>query len=128
MAAETLAFGDAFDAAFTLRHDMNLLVGRHVPLLLLTDSAGLFNSITRGKRTTEGRLMLDLYAAREAYKNRELDNIALIRSEHNVADAMKKVSGNEALLKVLKSHKVNHPVVQYVVSPETQSESEVIAP
>jgi hypothetical protein len=103
-----------------------MLVGRHVPLLMLTDSAGLFDFITRGKRTTEGRLMLDLCAAREAYKNREIDNIALIRSEHNVADAMTKVSGNEALLKMLKSHRLNHAVVQHVVAPEILSASKAM--
>jgi hypothetical protein len=118
MAAETLAFGAAFDAAFTLRQELSRLVGRHIPLVMLTDSAGLFDAITRDRRTTEARLMLDLYAARQAYKNKELENVALIRSEHNAADALTKVPGNDALLRVLKSHKVDHPVVQYVITPE----------
>jgi hypothetical protein len=69
--------------------ELRNLTGRHVPLLMLTDSAGVFDAITRHRRTTEGRLMLDIYAAREAYKNREIDNIALIRTQYNVADAMR---------------------------------------
>jgi hypothetical protein len=58
--------------------------------------------------------MLEIYAAREAYKKREIDNIALIRSQYTIADAMTKVNGNGTLLNALKTHKITHPVVQYV--------------
>jgi hypothetical protein len=94
-------------------------------MLMLTDSAGLFDSITRHKPTTERRLMLGIYAAREAYKRGDLDNIALIRTEYNVADSMTKVPGNGALLTLLKTHHIEHPVVQYVMDarPETESHS-----
>jgi hypothetical protein len=124
MSAETLAFADGFDRAFTLRAELKRLTGKHIPLLMLTDSAGLFDAITRHRQTTEGRLMIDIYAAREAYRKREMDNIALIRSQHNVADALTKVPGNGALLAVLKQHSVDHPVEQYVLDPradKTQS-------
>jgi hypothetical protein len=123
MAAETLAFEDAFDAAFTLRHDLSVLMGRHIPIFMFTDSARLFDSITSIKRTTECRLMLDIYAAREAYKKREIDNIALIRSQYNIADAMTKVKGNGALLNALETHKLAHPVVKYVFSPVVSERS-----
>jgi hypothetical protein len=64
--------------------------------------------------------MLDLYGAREANKNHKIDNGALIRSEHNVADAMTNVFGNEALLKVLRSHRqCNHPVVNMWLHPRS---------
>lgn len=42
--------------------------------------------------------MVDVYSAREAFRKRELDNIALIRSEHNLADVLTKLQGNNALL------------------------------
>jgi hypothetical protein len=56
MAAEISAFGNAFDVSFTLREEESALVGHRIPMLMLTDSAGLFDSMTRYKRTTEGRL------------------------------------------------------------------------
>jgi hypothetical protein len=121
MAAETLAFADGFDCAFTLREELKRLLGKHVPMLMLTDSAGLFDAITRHNRTSEGRLMLDIYAARESYRNREMDNIALIRSQHNIADAMTKVRGNSALLDLLRAHRIEHPVARYVLNPEARS-------
>jgi hypothetical protein len=117
MSAETLAFADGFDSAFTIREELRKLMGRHTPLLMFTDSAGVFDAITRHRRTTEGRLMIDIYAAREAYRNREIDNIALIRTQYNVADAMKKVPGSSALLNALRTHRIDHPVVQYVLNP-----------
>jgi hypothetical protein len=122
MAAETLAFGDAFDAAFTIREELSALVGHRVPMLMLTDSAGLFDSMTRYKRTTEGRLKLDICAAREAYKRGDLHNIALIRTQYNVADAMTKVPGNNALLNLLMTHKIDHPVVQYVMDARANND------
>jgi hypothetical protein len=64
MDAETLALGDAFDAAFTLRQDLSLIVGHRVPIHMFTDSAGLCDSVTSGRRTSEGRSMIDLYGTR----------------------------------------------------------------
>jgi hypothetical protein len=117
MAAETLAFAQAFDAAFALRHQLFELLGREVPILMHTDSAALFDAITRYKRTTEARLMIDIHAVREAYRRKELHNVALIRSEYNIADAMTKVPGNAALLQCLRTHQVRHHVEQYVIEP-----------
>jgi hypothetical protein len=62
--------------------------------------------------------MLDIYVAREAYSNRDMDNIALIRTQHNLADALTKICGNSALLLALRTHRIEHPVVQYVLCPK----------
>ena len=59
--------------------------------------------------------MLDISFAREANKQREIDNIALIWSQYNNADAMTELKGNEAFVNALKTHKIAHPVVQYVL-------------
>jgi hypothetical protein len=78
------------------------MLGRHVPLLLMTDSRSLFKVIVNHKKTEEGRLMLYVYSVREAYRCREIDKLALIRSEYNVADALTKIDGNDALLRMLR--------------------------
>jgi hypothetical protein len=121
MSAETLPFADGYDCAFTLRAELNRLLGQHIPLLMFTDSPPFFDTITRHSRTSEGRLMLDIYAARKSYRNREMDNLVLIRSQHNVADAMTKISGNESLINVLQTHRVDDPVVQFVLDPTAPS-------
>jgi hypothetical protein len=81
---------------------------------MLTDSSSLFEAMARFRRTKEGRLMIDLYSMCEAYRSHDLDNIALIRSEHNYADDLTKLKGNGALLRLLKGEQVSHPVVRYV--------------
>ena len=92
MAADALAFADAFDHAFILKHDLQRILGREVPLLMLTDSKLLFDAITGNKYTTEKRLMVDIAFIRKAHHDHIISNIALIRSEHNAADAMTKVT------------------------------------
>jgi hypothetical protein len=115
MAAETLAFVDAFDNAFILRHELSRMMGTNIPILMMTDSRALFDVITRARYTTERRLMVDIAAAREAYKERTMSNIGLIRSEFNPADGLTKVSPNDALLKLLTTSSIDHPIEQFVV-------------
>jgi hypothetical protein len=115
MAAEALAFADAFDHAFILKHDLQRILGREVPLLMLTDSKFLFDVITGNKYTTEKKLMADIASIREAYNDRTISNIALIRREHNAADAMTKIAQNAALQAVLHTHRVSHPLEQNVI-------------
>jgi hypothetical protein len=66
MASETLAFAQGFDTAFLIRHDLENLLGKTIPLIMLTDSKALFDILTRNKSSTERRLMVDVAAVREA--------------------------------------------------------------
>jgi len=115
MAGETLAFSHGFDSAYLLQHDLQSMLGRKLPLLMLTDSLPLFNVLTRAKQTSERRLMVDISAAREAYNDRSISKIAFTRSEFNPADGLTRTQPNAALLKLLRTHIVDHPVEQYVV-------------
>lgn len=115
MAAEALAFADAFDQAYILKHDLQRILGQEIPLFMLTDSKLLFDVITGNRYTTEKRLMVDIAAVREAYNDRIIANIGLIRSEYNAADAMTKITLNVPLTNILRTHRVSHPIEQYVV-------------
>jgi Reverse transcriptase (RNA-dependent DNA polymerase) len=53
MASETLAFSHGFDSAFFLRHDLERIVGRTIPRVMLTDSKALFDILIRKKSSTE---------------------------------------------------------------------------
>jgi hypothetical protein len=123
MAAEALVFSDAFDHASILKNDLQRILGREVPLLMLTDSKLLFDVITGNKYTTEKRLMADIASIWDAYKDRTISNIALIRSEHNAADAMPKIAQNAALQEILHTHRVSHPLEQYVIDTRLFSDN-----
>jgi hypothetical protein len=115
MAAQTLAFADAFDNEFILKHDLQRMLGREIPLLMLTDSKFLFDVITSNRYTTEKRLMTDIAVILEAYNERIISNIGLICSDSNTADATTKIGHNKALQTVLCTHRIAHPIEQYIV-------------
>jgi hypothetical protein len=74
------------------------MVGRDLPLLMMTDGRALFDVITRSRYTTERRLMIEIAAALEAYNDRTMCNIGLIRSGFNPANGLKMVSQKDAML------------------------------
>lgn len=124
MAAETMAFADTFDDAFSLKSDLASILGKTIPLLILTDSKPLFDVMVCSKYTTEKRLMIDISAAREGFNRHDITNICLISSEDNIADSMTKLSSNNALHRLLLHHVLDHKILQYVVDPETKIDNE----
>lgn len=82
---------------------------------MFTDSASLFQVITKATRTSERRLMIDVEACREAYEKREIADIALIRSEYNLADCMTKIMDPHQLLELLKTNTLHNSVQQCVI-------------
>ena len=57
-----------FDEAFAIKDTIEMAIANSVQLHLLTDSKSLFHIISKGSRTNEKRLILDVYAARKGYK------------------------------------------------------------
>jgi hypothetical protein len=50
------------------------------------------------------------------YRCREIDNLALIRSQYNVADALTRIDGNDALLRMLRCGMIDHPIEDFVIA------------
>jgi hypothetical protein len=59
--------------------------------------------------------MVDVTAVCEAYSDRTMINIGFIHSGYNPADGLTKAAPNEALMNLLKSGKIDHPIEQFVV-------------
>ena len=116
LGGEVLAFADAFDASYALRRDLEKMLGKAIPISVLTDSKSLFDIITKSSATLEKRLMIDVAAAREAYGKQELNDIGLISSENNPADAFTKggLKAKQMLLQVLATGSLNHKVEQWI--------------
>lgn len=66
MAGEVDALTAAFDCAFIIKHDLEVIYGQRIPITLMTDSKQIFDVITKATHTTEKRLMIDIAARREA--------------------------------------------------------------
>jgi hypothetical protein len=71
-----MAFADVFDAAYSLKHDLQTILKRSVDILTYTDSPSLFDVIKKSSTTPEKRLMIDLVVVREAYDRTEIAQLA----------------------------------------------------
>ena len=60
-----------------------------------------FDIISRGSRTREKRIMLDIHAARQSYRNRQISKIGFVRSNDNLAHELTKQNMQPALLNLL---------------------------
>lgn len=90
-----------FDHAFSIARDLEAMLGKAMLVYLYTDSKQLFDALTKGKQTTERRLMIEIMAARQAYRRFEIAAIGLVRGEDNPADGLSKVNDNGALQRLL---------------------------
>ena len=91
MAAEIIAFSDLFDTEITMAKELSWLCAKpSLPIKLFTDNKSLFDVISKGSKTYEKRLMLDIACAREGFRSREISDIGFVRSSENIADGLAK--------------------------------------
>lgn len=114
LAAGLYAPAHAYDYGFTLAYTINALLKRKVKTKLLTDSRTLFDSIIPLCSMTEKRPLMDIFGLREAYRNGDLPNLGWIRTHYNVSNALTKDQEQGALHDVLRDHKINTPVYQWI--------------
>ncbi len=76
MTRSVMAFSDMFDACFALSVELGHVLNRKsIPVKLYTDRRSLFDAISKGSRTSERRLMLDIAAAREGFREKAISDI-----------------------------------------------------
>lgn len=64
-----MAFSEIFDVAATLGAELDFILGHKAPVQLLKDSKSFFDVISKGSRTSQKRLILDIAAAREGFRD-----------------------------------------------------------
>lgn len=119
--AELIAFSDMFDAAFSLAEELRTIHPKlGVPVKLYTDSKSLFDVISKGSKTAEKRLMLDIACAREGFRRHDISDIGFIRGEDNLADGLTKSMRQAAIHKVLKEGRLSVVPEQWIVRDPAQ--------
>ena len=121
LGGEILAFSEAFDRSFIMKRDLEAILNRTIPMVMLTDSKSLFDVLVKNSTTLERRLMIDFKAARDAYNSKEISNIGFIRSHCNAADAFTKAKGCEALERILSHWIIDQQAEQWVIRNEKDS-------
>lgn len=77
---------------------------------MYTYSLSLFVVLTKSTMTTEKRLMIDLKTVKESYSKMEIDYIAYMKSEYNIAYTVTKLRTEWILLRTLNSSLIDHPI------------------
>ena len=95
MAAELLALVYGFDQAYVIKHTLEKLLSKTIPIDALIDSRTVFNTVAKGKGTLEKRLLIDVSALRQSHYIGELRSIGWINGKENPADGLTR----EVLLK-----------------------------
>ena len=75
----------------------------------------MFDIISKGSLTSEKRIFLDIYAARQVYEAQEISNIVLVRSSHNLADGLTKPKVQAALDQLLTTAYHKPKVEQWII-------------
>ena len=78
MVREFIEFSAMFNAATTQTKELKGFYGRAIPLQLFTDSKSLFNVISKGLRTSEKRLVLQIAANKLGLQDHKISDITFI--------------------------------------------------
>lgn len=118
-----MAFADAFDMEFSLEHDFETM--RKVPIFLnmTTDSKSLFDVIARTSITTGKRLKIDLQNAKDVYAPFEVNDVALMRSEYNIANALTMAERKCVLFDTISNEKLDHAIEQWLICTKADKAS-----
>ena len=115
MAGEVIAFSDLFDVAATLSDEVGKILGKKIPVRLFTDNKSLFDVISKGSRTSEKRMMLDIAAAREGFRDKVISDIGFVRSSKNLADGLTKPMNQSRLKEVLETGYLEVSPEQWII-------------
>lgn len=108
------AFTDAFDDALKILEDLAGAFGMKVQIRMFTQSKQMLNVLTREKRPTDRRLVIDVTVARKANEKFEIDLVELVRGEFNSADEQRNVKSNDVLSHLLYVCLDEIPVEQWI--------------
>lgn len=73
-------YGRVSDCTYMIKHDLEEMFGKLIPLKMRTDSKQMFEVVTKSSSTSERRLMIDIEVAREAYNANEISNLGFVLS------------------------------------------------
>lgn len=117
LASELYGMVAGLDNGIAMGSTLDGMLGRHIPLILCTDSFSLYDCLMRLGSTAEKRLMIDIMAMRESYERREIQEIRWIDGNCNPADAMTKDKPCNALRQLVETNQLTITTNAWVERP-----------
>ena len=115
MAGEVIAFSDLLDVAAVLAAEIQALIGVKIPVQVLTDGKSFFDVISKGPRTSEKRIMLDIATPREDFWDKFISDIGFVRSASNIADGSTKPMQQRSLQNVMLTGRLDVTPEQWII-------------
>lgn len=75
----------------TLQDDMQRLLGKNPKVFANTDFKQILDSLSRGRRTTEKRVSINIAAARDSWNRIKIDHIGLICGDDSTVGALENI-------------------------------------
>lgn len=98
-----------------LLHDLQAMTVTRIRITMITDSERLFKVNVKISITTEKILMVDIRSTLEAYNRVDKIEVGWVRSAHNLADGLTKVSKGGSLVEFPDSGRLITEVEQWVL-------------
>lgn len=86
-----MALADAFEEAYNIKPNLELMKTLYIPLSMMTGSLSLLDIFTTALCITEKRFMIDFKTVQDSYNKSETQDVSYFRSEYNIADELTKV-------------------------------------
>lgn len=112
---EVLALADAFDMVYIIKYELESITKLNIPQTRMTHRSSLFDDLIRATCTTENCVIIDFQTVKDAYQISEVKDVAILRSEHNIADAFTKAKMHSALMDDLVSENIRHRIDQLII-------------
>lgn len=109
--------------ATIVKQDINDMLTKAIPLAVIVDSETLFNICTGFPGRTEKRLLMEIQCVRENISGLNINEFAWCKSEHMVADAMRKITPNDALEKYLSTGVLHATIQNHIKRDEAKTKS-----
>lgn len=89
-------------------------------LFLFIDSLSIFDTITASKRLWDNRLVSNTFKKRRAYRADEIDIVAWITIEQNIADNFTRLKPNDILMHTLHTRILTFTIENWVIKDDPE--------
>jgi hypothetical protein len=110
LASEIYGMVGGVDIAITINTTIKIITEQlgfpQTLIVVCTDSYSLYKCLVKLGSTQEKRLIIDIMALRQSYKQREITEIRWIDGKDNSADTITKSTPNKALEKLINTNQL----------------------